>query len=238
LAVTLTCNGVAEGTAVKWLANETAGTITAGDTILEGIADSTGTVSTALDYEGAFGAGLDVLVRARNQGFPAAAIADDGGVLTDETIESNDPSANDMIIFPTTPVADDAYYLGHPEEFNRFKIDITTAVAGTNINVFLEYWNGTIWTLPSDITSTTFFGITGGGLGYDQWGFTAPTNWATTTVNGQGPYYYVRLRFISATTFTTAPRGRLAQLDVTRYLPIPPSGDLVRTITSASHLAN
>ena len=227
LAVTLICDGVAEGTAVKWLANETAGTITAGDTILEGIANSAGIVTTALDYEGAFGAGLDVLVRARNQGLAHAAIADDGGVQTDETAEANDPSANDMILTPAVPVVNDAYYFGHNEEFSRLKTWVTTA--GANQTITWEYWNGA-WTALSGVTDSTSSFTT---LGENIVSWTAPSDWADTTVNSQGPYKYVRARVSAIGGGPTGASGRQCQLDVTRYLPIPPSGDLVRTITSA-----
>ena len=228
LAVTLVCNGVAEGTAVRWLSNETVGTITAGDTIMEGIADSTGTVTTALDYEGAFGAGLDVLVRARNQGLAHAAIAEDGGVQTDETAEANDPSANDMTLTPAVPVVNDAYYFGHNEEFSQLKVWVTTA--GANQTITWEYWNGA-WTALSGVTDGTSSFTT---LGENIVSWTVPGDWADTTENTtQGPYKYVRARVSAIGGGPTGASGRQCQLDVTRYLPIPPSGDLVRTITSA-----
>ncbi len=226
-SVTVLVNGVAEGTAVKVLANETAGTVTSGDTILEGLADSTGSISTSLNYEGAFGAGLDVLVRARNQGIPTAAVADDGGVLTDETTAANSSTTNDMTLTPATPVVNDAYYWGHPEEPKALKINISTA--GSGLTITWEYWNGSSWTALSGVTDGTN-SFTSAGLARVTW--TQPVNWATTTVNSQGPYYYFRAR-VSAVMSPSQALGRWSSLDVTRYLPIPGSGDLVRTITSA-----
>jgi hypothetical protein len=76
--VTVRVEAVAEGTAVKVIANETVGTITSGDVIIEGLADSNGVVeTTTFNYESAFDpSGLDVLIRARNQGIPTAAVAE------------------------------------------------------------------------------------------------------------------------------------------------------------------
>lgn len=226
-SVTVTVDGVAEGTAIKVIANETAGTVTAGDTLGQGLADNTGTFSFSLNYEGAFGAGLDALITARNQGLPNAAIADDGGVLTDETTEANSGTTNDMTLTPASPAVNDAYYWGHSEQFSQMKLNVSTA--GTGLTITWEYWNGSTWTALSGVSDgTTSF--TTAGLNYVSW--TLPGNWATTTVNSQGPYYYVRAR-LSAVSTPTQATGRWSSLDVTRYLPIPPTGVLQRTITSS-----
>lgn len=227
-AVTVSVEGTAEGTACKVIANETAGTITTGDVIFELLADSNGVAQiTDFNYEGAFGAGLDVLVRARNQGFPNAAVADDGGVQTDETTNANSPSTNDMTLTPTTPAVGDAYYFGHNEEFEQLKVWVTTA--GAQQTITWEYWNGA-WTALSGVTDgTSSFTTTGDNI--VSW--TLPGDWADTTVNTQGPYRYVRARVSAIGGAPTGALGRQCQLDVTRYLPIPPSGNLVRTITSA-----
>ena len=226
-SVALVSDGLFEGTAVRWLANETVGTVTKGDTILQGIANSAGEVTTSINYEGAFGAGLDVLVRARNQGLSHAAIADDGTVLTDETAEANDPSTNDMTLTPAVPAVNDAYYFGHNEEFDQLKVWVTTA--GVNQTITWEYWNGAWTALSGVVDGTSSFTTTGDNI--ISW--TAPSDWADTTVNSQGPYRYVRARVSAVGGSPTGASGRQCQLDVTRYLPIPPSGDLVRTITSA-----
>ena len=227
-AVTVSVEGTAEGTACKVIANETLGTITDGDVIFELLADSNGVAQiTDFNYEGAFGAGLDVLVRARNQGFPNAAVADDGGVQTDETTNANSPSTNDMTLTPTTPAVGDAYYFGHNEEFEQLKVWVTTA--GAQQTITWEYWNGA-WTALSGVTDgTSSFTTTGDNI--VSW--TLPGDWADTTVNTQGPYRYVRARVSAIGGAPTGALGRQCQLDVTRYLPIPPSGNLVRTITSA-----
>ena len=227
-AVTVRVDGVAEGTACKVIADETAGTITAGDVIFELLADSNGAAElTTFNYEGAFGAGLDVLVRARNQGLANAAIADDGGTQTDETTEANSPTTNDMTLTPAVPVVNDAYYFGHNEEFERLKVDVSTA--GVNQTITWEYWNGA-WTALSGVVDDTS-SFTTSGENTVSW--TLPGDWADTTVNSQGPFRYVRARVSAIGMGPTGASGRQCTLDVTRYLPIPENGVLQRTITSA-----
>jgi hypothetical protein len=230
-AVTVSIDGVAEGTAIKVTANETVGTITTGDVILEGLADNTGTLqTTTFNYEAAFNpSGLDVLIRARNQGLPTAAIADDGAVLTDETTEANSSTTNDMTLTPTTPAVNDAYYWGHPEQPTGLKINVSDASTDTGQTITWEYWNGA-WTALTGVTDGTN-SFQNSGLAYLTW--TQPGDWATTTVNSQGPYYYLRARVSAVGGTPEQARGRWSSLDVTRYLPIPPSGVLQRTITSA-----
>jgi hypothetical protein len=227
--VTVTTDGVAEGTAIKVIANETVGTITAGDVLDESFADSTGTASFTINYESAFDpSGLDVLIRARNQGLATAAIADDGGTQTDETAEANSPTTNDMTLTPATPVVNDAYYFGHQEQFARLKLWVTTAGADTTLT--WEYYNGSGWSALTGVTDgTSNFETTGDNV--VSW--TIPGNWATTTVNAQGPYYYVRARVSAVGGAESGASGRQCLLDVTRYLPIPPSGLLERTITDS-----
>lgn len=228
--VTVAINGVAEGTATKVIANETAGTVTSGDTLGQGLADSTGEFSFQLNYESAFGAGLDALIEARNQGLPTAAIADDGGSLTDETTEANSGTSNDMTLTPTTPAANDKYYFGATETFGQLKINVSTASSDASQTVDWQYWTGITWASLSGQSDGTN-GFRNSGLNYVTW--TLPGNWATTTVNSQGPYYYVRAVVTAVGGTPNQALGRWCSLDVTRYLPIPPSGVLERTITNA-----
>jgi len=230
-AVTVRVDGVAEGTAISVLANETVGTITAGDVILQGLADSTGALEdTGFNYEAAFNpSGLDTLITARNQGLPTAAIADDGGVQTDETTAANSGTTDDMTLTPTTPATGDAYYWGHPEEPAGLKINVSSASTDTGQTITWEYWNGA-WTALSAVTDGTN-SFQNSGLNKVTW--TQPTDWATSTENSQGPYYYLRARVSAVGGTPNQALGRWSSLDVTRYLPIPPQGVLQRTITSS-----
>lgn len=221
-AVTVRTEGLTEGAAVKIIANETVGTVTSGDTLSEGLAGSDGVYSYSQNYEGAFNpSGLDVIVRARNQGFPNAAIADDGGSLTDETTASNSTTLNDMTLLPATPVVNDAYYFGHNEEFGQVKLELSTVAIGT-LNIVWEYWDGGAWSTLTKTDGTSNFTQSG------TISWPIPNDWADTTVNGQGPYRYVRARLSAFVSILQVPKGRFCKLDVTRYLPFTQN----RVITS------
>ena len=239
---TVTVSGMTEGTAVKIIADETVGTVTAGDVLSTGFADSSGKYSYSQNYEAAFNpSGLDVIIRVRNQGIAVAAIAEDNGTgFTDETTEASSNSGSDMTLLPATPALNDAYYFGHNTEFARLKMVITQAVlfgtsnivtrfgidggiapqsiggsGGTKPILTWEYYNGA-WVSLSGVTDGTS-SFANGGESIVSW--TAPGDWSTTTVNSQGPLYYVRARLTTVGTITQAPAGAKVSLDVNRYLP-------------------
>ena len=56
----------------------------------------------------------------------------------------------------------------------------------------------------------------------------AEAGWITTTINGQGPFYFVRARVSVAGTSTLGANGRFSTLDVTRYF----RQDLNRIVSS------
>ena len=129
-AVTVRVESLSEGAAVSVIADETVGTITAGDVIFDALANSSGVAEiTDFNYEGAFDpSGLDVIVRARQQGIPNAAIQDDNGAFADETTAANSNTTNDINLLPATPVVNqDRYLFGHAEQFGGLKVSITTA---------------------------------------------------------------------------------------------------------------
>jgi len=212
----LIIEGLTEGAAVKVIANETVGSITTGDTILEGLANSSGIVQDlSFNYESAFNpSGLDVVVRARSSGLPSAAIQDDNAAFTDQTTNANSSTINDMNLLPTTPVSgQDRYIFGHSEQFDKLKIDISTVGTG-GFTITWQYWNGA-WTNLSSVTDgTSSFSV----ADESEVSWTLPGDWVTTTINSQGPYYFVRAAY-TAGTVTITPLGRKVKLDVTRYLP-------------------
>ena len=223
-SVTLLIQGVTEGAACKILANETVGTVTIGDILLEQLANSAGEASASLNYEGAFEpTGLDIITRVRSSGLPTAAIQDDNGVFTDETTAANSAVAADMNLLPTTPVVnEDRYLFGHAEKFNNMKIGINTAGTG-GFTITWQYWSGGSpggWTnLTGVIDDTNSFSVTG----TNYVSFTLPSDWATSTINLQGPYYYIRAAY-TAGTVTIVPLGTRCSLDVDKYLPFVQNG--------------
>jgi len=227
-AVNVTVAGVSEGTSVQVIANETVGTITTGDVLGEGLADSAGEFTFSINYEGAFGAGLDVITRCRNQGFPTAGIAYDQGniTFTDETTANNSTTIDDITLLPNLRSIDDAYYWGHSETFNQLKLDISQAAGAGVASLTWEYWNGSAWTAVTNLVDGTNE-YQNSGPNVVSWD--APSGWSTTTVNSQGPYYYIRARQDALSGLGTQPLGRKVKLDVTRYLPFTQNN----TITSS-----
>lgn len=232
-AVDVGCSGVTEGTSIKIIANETIGTITTGDVILEGFADNTGELKiSSFNYEGAFEpSGLDVIVRARNSGISVAAIAEDNGTgFTDETPEANSNTTGDMTLLPATPALNDAYYFGHNEKFSQLKINVSTELTwSSQPTIIWEYWNGA-WVSLSGVSDGTNGFET---LGENIISYTNPGDWAITTINSQGPFYYIRARLSVVGTITQIPKGRKTTLDTTKYLPYN-----ANRIISASGLAD
>lgn len=137
----------------------------------------------------------------------SAAIADDGGVFTDETTDANDPGANDVALLPASPATNDAFYIGSSVRFDRISIDLTTVGVGT-WTITWEFWNGSSWSTITDIdgntTHTTGIGAFKTGE-LQTFAFDAPSSWATTTINSQGPFFYVRARVSAFTSITTQP---------------------------------
>ena len=220
-AITISVSGVSEGTAVQVIANETAGTVTTGDVLGEGLAAANGTFSFNMNYEGAFGASLDVVVRCRNQGFPNAGIAFDaagGGTFTNETTANNSTTTDDITLLPAARQTNDAYYWGHSEKFNQLKLDISQAAGAGVASLTWEYSaGGGSWTALSNVSDGTN-NYQNSGTNVVSWDDPG-VGWATDTVNSQGPYYYVRARQNTLSGLGTQPLGRKVKLDVTRYLP-------------------
>ena len=111
--------------------------------------------------------------------------------------------------FPPSPVNDDAFYIGNSDSriFEGIQLDMSTSmtnVAGTSVDsVVWEFWNGTIWTTLSLMSTganspyTERANITFEDDETHQYRFGKLDTWATTTVNG-ALGYWVRARVIDA----------------------------------------
>jgi hypothetical protein len=136
------------------------------------------------------------------------AVADDGGVQTDETAEANSAAASDMTVLPAVPAVNDAYYYGCDSKFDLLTINIGTQGDGT-WEVTWEYYNGntTAWTALSGVTDgTAHYEAAGGNRDVE---FTMPSAWDLTTVDGDN-LYYIRSRVSSYTAVVTQPLGTQA----------------------------
>jgi hypothetical protein len=225
LAVAVSVSGVTEGSYVKIIANETVGTITTGDVILEAAADSSGVASTSINYEAAFEpSGLDVIVRARSSGICLSARQDDGGVFTDYTAESNTSATNDVILAPATPAVNDAFYFGHTNQFGGLKFDISTATGSGSLTLVWEYFNGSWVSLSNVVDGSAGYSL----AGESKTTWTVPGDWTTAAIDGSNSYYYVRARISATAAGYVQPSSRKITLDVPRYLPYSAN----RTITT------
>ena len=223
--VNVLITNVTRGTAVSVVADETAGGFSEGEVIASGYADASGQLSSSVSYTD----DVAVSIRARNQGICVAAIADDGGVFTDQTNEANSASADDMDLLPVSPALNDAYYFGAAEQFSRLRIDVTDA-NGAGSTIAWEYWDGDSWESLTGLSDGTSNFET---LGDNIVSFTIPGDWTQTTVNGQGSLFYVRAR-LSVVGSAAQTRARKVKMDTTRYLRFSGAG----TLTSAGLTAS
>jgi hypothetical protein len=139
------------------------------------------------------------------------AVADDGGVQTDETVAAQNPAANDMHLLPAIPALNDAYYFGHAKKFDVVWLNIGTQGDGV-WTITWEYWNGAAWAALSGVVDNTNGFTTVAGL-HDV-SFTMPGDWATTDVGGVLGLYWIRGRVSSYTSVTTQPLGSQAWVEI------------------------
>ena len=219
-AVTIKIDGLSEGSAGIMIGS---GGAEDGVVLLQGYADSAGEIS------GSFGGSTpqNVIIRARNGGIINAAIQDDGGVFTDFTTEARTltgapgtGTTDDVDLTATTPAVSDAFYFGGLYTFEEICIDITTA--GSGYTGSWDYWTGSTWTPLTVTDSTNSFQS----AGYGEVQFTAPSNWGITSINSQGPYYYVRFTVDSVTSPTQAQADSITLNKTTKYLPYENTGQI------------
>ena len=136
-----------------------------------------------------------------------SAQADDGGVITDETDESNSAAVDDMTLLPAAPAVNDAFYFGAQMPFRELTIALSQAGDGV-YTLTWEYWTGAAWAAVTGLHDGTF--------GFSQDGtvsFTPPGGWATNTVNGVAAYH-LRARVSAFTSIATQPLGSTAYVGI------------------------
>jgi len=185
-------------------------------------------VST-FSFTGSTPQNVEIRIRLSTQleNISAAIVEDNGTGFADETADANSSTSNDIELMETTsPVANDAFYIGFHETFSEVYFDINTAAtvgAGT-----WEYSQGSsTW---GNLESTDYFTDNTSDFtisGISHLTFLKPADWATDTVNSQGPYYYIRLRATTAYT-GTSPVGNQIQIgrSNTSYFPITLTGTI------------
>ena len=124
-------------------------------------------------------------------------------VFTDQTRQAGNTTVNDFSFMPATEAVGDKCVFGHEEPFSQIEVNVGTA--GVGGAVAWEYWNGAAWAALTSLTdATTGFTVAGTNLVT----YAIPDDWATTTLGGLGPYYYIRARV--TTVYSTNPSGTQA----------------------------
>lgn len=136
-----------------------------------------------------------------------------------QTEQFASPATADVTPFPATEAVGDYFAFGSTQKFAGATIDVATARSGGTL--VWEYWSGSGWSalvISEDVTVT--LSVTGPGT--VRW--TLPTDWAATSLTGERPLFYVRLRVTG--TMTTNPILDEGQCDrlVERHLHIPAAG--------------
>lgn len=136
-----------------------------------------------------------------------AGIAHDDDVgNTDETTETNNPTANDMHLLPSPGAVGDGFYFGLSDPFDWVCLNIGTPGAGT-WTITWKYWNGTTWTaLTLKYDETNHFRAAAG----KHWvHLVRPGDWATTTILTY-TLYFIKAEVTAYTSMTTQPLGTQA----------------------------
>jgi len=213
VSVSIEVNGLTEGSYAVMIGD---GGGEDGNELLSGYANSAGKVT------GTFSGSTPqaVIVRARNGGIINAAILEDNGTgFTDYTLDARDTTgSNDVLLLPATPASNDAFYYGGLAIFEEVFVNVITA--GDTYVLTWEYWDGSWTALTVADPSSSYFTV-----GWHKITFTDPGDWTTTSVNSQGPFYYIRSRV--TTGGGTQPKAESMTLnDTTKYLPFNSTGTI------------
>lgn len=133
----------------------------------------------------------------------SGAVADDGGVLTDETWESNSAGVNDMTLTPLLPAVGDAYYFGSNGMFNILTVNVGQQGNWTGTYTW-EYWDGDEWKAPAGLNDNST-GFTAGTGHYDIT-YDCPIDWQRTVVNATN-LYWLRFRIVTFVALVAQPLG-------------------------------
>lgn len=125
-----------------------------------------------------------------------------GPAFVDLTTDFNDVGTSDVAPFPSAEAIGDYVAIGFATKFTKLTIDNSGATPGVGGVVAWEYWNGSTWTaLPSIRDDAAGFTAAQASNWLVAW--EEPDDWATLTLNGAGPYYWVRARV--TTVYSTNP---------------------------------
>ena len=135
---------------------------------------------------------------------------EDPATFVDDTTDLNDTGGADVPIFPTPETTNDAFYFGKDNIFEFLMADIATPGVSSAAASVWEYWDGSAWqTLTTVDDSDSGNGAFTAAAGRHLTSWTAPADWARTTVTNQPAaapvnLYYIRVR-VTAENYSTSP---------------------------------
>ncbi len=124
-------------------------------------------------------------------------VAAGGPTFVNETTDFNDVGDNDFQPFPTGAVTDYCAF-GFTKKFNALVFDYANGTVGTVGVVAWEYWNGSTWAALGVTDGTNSFKSSAADA--LQVSFSAPGDWAATSLNSGASLYYVRARVTTGYT--------------------------------------
>jgi hypothetical protein len=151
----------------------------------------------------------------------AGAVADDGGVETDETTAASEDTADDMTLWPAVPAVNDAYCIAFDNaDVAAFEINVTTIAVypgAVPADVWEYSQGGDVWASCVGVTDQTNT-YTESGWNAVRW--TPQGDWATDTVGGISGKYWIRNRLTALNGgWTTVPKAGQARVGETYLGP-------------------
>ena len=126
-----------------------------------------------------------------------------GSTYIDNTTEAGTEDGTSFNLLAATT---NYLYVGLPTTFAGISFEFD--VRGSNNTLYIEYWNGSVWT-DLDISANTYVDDTSNFESDGRIYWTIPGNWATTTVNAIASKYWVRIS--TTTTPVTIAKAFLIQ---------------------------
>src|SRR3990172_383227 len=141
------------------------------------------------------------------------AVADDGGVQTDERDAARNDTANDMTLTPAVPVVGDKYGFMSKIKCDKLTVTIGTQGAGT-WTITWKYWNGSALVAFSGVTDGTN-GFKAAAGDHDVT-LTMPDDWVDEEVKGRNGYWIWAV-VTAFTSISTQPKGTKATCNTKTY---------------------
>jgi len=139
---------------------------------------------------------------------PLIVLVNETGVdFTNETHDSLTSVVNDIALLPAGSDSDEIYFAKNVT-FRDVTVDVSTVGVG-DYTLSWQYWDGSTWQNLSVTDNTNNFKTAGS----NTVTFTAPGDWATTIVDSQGPYYYIRAVVDSGTRDTLPLAAKIYNTD-------------------------